>query len=121
MQLVGDSLRVWLEVEASRIAPLAYTMIIWCVRWWSKSGFISISVLLSVRIRERRPAFCGCQKAALWRTCAGRVLSRGCADLLRATTMYQRQLDGTASVEVGSWVLRRPSRLPRCRNPHQLR
>ncbi len=40
----------------------------------------------SARIRERRPAFCVCQKAALWCTCAGRVLSRGCADLRRATT-----------------------------------
>ena len=87
------------------------TMIIWRVRWWGQSGFIYISVLLSAPIRERRPAFCVCQKAALWCTCAGRVLSRGCADLWRATPRCQRRLDGTASLEIGSRKPRRPLRL----------
>ena len=47
----------------------------------AQRALFQISALLSARVRERRPAFCFCKKAALWCGCAGCALRRGKADL----------------------------------------
>ncbi len=49
----------------------------------AQRALFQFSALLSARVRERRPAFFFCQKAALWCGCAGCALSRGKADLRR--------------------------------------
>ena len=81
---------------------------------WKAKALFRISALLSARVRERRSAFCFCQKAALWCGCASCALSWGKADLRRtaeiALARTIRSLRG--ALDLGS--LRRPSR------PHQL-
>ncbi len=72
-------------------------------------ALFQFSALLSARVRERRPAFCFCQKAALWCGCA---LSWGKADLRRtAKTALERTIRSLrGALDLGS--LRRPSRPP---------
>ncbi len=70
------------------------------------------SALLSARVRERWPAFCFCQKAALCCGCASCALSWGKADLRRtAETALARTIRSLrGALDLGS--LRRPSRPP---------
>ncbi len=68
--------------------------------------------LASPARRERMPAFCFCQNAALWCGCASRALSWGKADLRRtAETALARTIRTLrGALDLGS--LRRPSRPP---------
>ncbi len=49
----------------------------------AQRALFQLPALLSARVRESRPAFCFCPKAALWCGCASCALSRGKADLRR--------------------------------------
>ncbi len=88
-------------------------------------ALFQFSALLSARVRERRPAFCFCQKAALWCGCADFALSRGKADLRRtAKTALQncssRETRPLSVCALGLESLRRPSRSPAVEIPIHL-
>ena len=72
---------------------------------WKAKAVFQFMALLSAHVRERRPAFCFCQKAALWCGCAGCALRRGKADLRRTAKMALAP--GRPDRLVVRWVLGR--------------
>ena len=86
-----------------------------------QDGTFQFSAFLSVRVRDCRPAFCVCQKAALWCSCAGCAVSRGKADMRRTARIALAPGDPTGQWCVGSWVVALSVTFTSLRNLHPSR